>query len=134
MALAATYWLRGSPAWSREQWRWLPVSTCLSTHKQTPNRPNSSVSARNSKQTTRASTRNGWAGASCWAISTGATHHGALPALVRQQPDSQHESEYYQRLHESEGHRPWPQARSRMLLQRIREATTQQRTRREKPR
>jgi hypothetical protein len=48
----------------------------------------------------------GWAGASCWAISTGATHHGALPALVRQQPDSQHESEYYQRLHESEGHGP----------------------------
>jgi vacuolar iron transporter family protein len=34
------------------------VSTCLSSHRQTPNRPTSPLSARNSRQTTRASTRN----------------------------------------------------------------------------
>src|ERR1700686_2169327 len=33
------------------------VSTCPSTHRQTPNGPNSILSARNSKQTTEASTR-----------------------------------------------------------------------------
>ena len=33
-------------------------STCLSTHRQTPNALISRLSARNSKQTTRASTRN----------------------------------------------------------------------------
>ena len=39
----------GSPAWSRELCRWLPVSTCRSIHRQTPNRPTSRLSARNSK-------------------------------------------------------------------------------------
>src|SRR6202011_2787172 len=29
---AATYWSRGSPAWSQGRWRWLPESTYLSTH------------------------------------------------------------------------------------------------------
>jgi vacuolar iron transporter family protein len=46
-----TYWSQGWRAWWLVLCRWLPVSTCLSTHRQTPNRPNSSWSARNSKQT-----------------------------------------------------------------------------------
>ena len=29
----------GVPVWSQGQWRWLPVSTCLSTHRLTPNTP-----------------------------------------------------------------------------------------------
>jgi hypothetical protein len=57
MRLTATYWSRGSPAWWLGLCRWLPGNTCLSTHRQTPNRPTSLLSARNSKQTTRASTR-----------------------------------------------------------------------------
>src|SRR6202011_3496000 len=52
-----TYWSRGSPASSLGRCRWLRVSTYLFTHRQTPNGPNSILSARNSKQTTGASTR-----------------------------------------------------------------------------
>ena len=49
---------RGSRAWSLGLCRWLRVSTCLCTHRQTPNRPTSRASERNSEQTTRASIRN----------------------------------------------------------------------------
>ena len=55
--VTATYWGRDrrTGAWLC---RWLPVSTYRSTHRQTPNRLNSSASVWNSERTTRASTRN----------------------------------------------------------------------------
>ena len=43
MRLTATYWSQGSPAWWLGRCRWLPASTCLSTHRRTPNRPNSNL-------------------------------------------------------------------------------------------
>ena len=48
MGLATTYWWRGSLAWSQGLCRWLRVSTCPCTPRQTPNRPTLHVSARNS--------------------------------------------------------------------------------------
>jgi hypothetical protein len=58
MGLATTCWSPESPAWSLGLCRWLRVSTCPFTHNQTQNGPTSRVSARNSKQTIRASIRN----------------------------------------------------------------------------
>src|SRR5450755_1356078 len=58
MRPTATYWSRGSPALWLGLCRWLLVSMCLSNHRQILNRPTSRLSARNSKQTTRASARN----------------------------------------------------------------------------
>src|ERR1035441_5148636 len=54
--VTATYWGRDRRT---GPWlcRWLPVSTYRSTHRQTPNRLNSSASVWNSERTTRASTR-----------------------------------------------------------------------------
>ena len=58
MRLTATYWSQGSPAWWPGPCRWLRGNTCRSIHKPTPNRPISSLSARNLKQTTRENRRN----------------------------------------------------------------------------
>ena len=49
MRLTAVCWSQGLPAWWLGRCRWLPVSTCLSTHRQTPKKPTSSLSERNSK-------------------------------------------------------------------------------------
>src|ERR1035438_1453183 len=56
--LTATSWSQGSPAWWLGRCRWPPENTCRFTPRQTLNRLISRWSAWNSRQTTRASTRN----------------------------------------------------------------------------